>query len=117
MLSALNYLSSLDIGFADEGPAIDINAAAGRVWEQRRFRVTVEEVSDEEDEDIARIHDPDTVGVPVLDVGEDSDDEFEAISVWDQLAEALIRAGIVSGMPTCTIAMIEVPNSSMSIRP
>ena len=28
---------------------------------------------------------------------EEIDDEFEAISVWDQLGEALIRAGIGSG--------------------
>ena len=31
----------------------------------------------------------------------DSDDEFEAISVWDQLGEALVRVGMVSGACYC----------------
>ena len=45
--------------------------------------------------------------LPLMESISDEEDEYEAISVWDQLAEELIRAGMVSGTsPRVSLQML-----------
>ncbi|KAI0709029.1 hypothetical protein C8Q76DRAFT_695374 [Earliella scabrosa] len=100
----------------EQGDNVDLERVSERtqeqVWRGRRYRTTVEEVEDEDDEEFVRPVRRGEEEDPFLEmpqpeqssarharevpIEDDSEDEYEAISVWDQLGEALIRAGIVS---------------------
>ncbi|KAJ3005166.1 hypothetical protein NUW54_g4465 [Trametes sanguinea] len=92
-----------DLDFV-ESTARDVSA---RIWHGRTRRTTVEDAPDSDDEDEAPVvHHDDGFEDPMLEnsagsgIRDDSDsdeDEYEAISIWDQLAEGFLRAGMVSG--------------------
>ena len=80
------------------------------IWGGSRFHVTVNDASEDEDDPLQPPLQPSTQStfsyrMPSQDESDDSetdsDDEFEAISVWDQLGEALVRVGMVSGACYC----------------
>lgn len=85
-----------------------IQAATRAVWQQiwrGRCRTTDDDYTDDDDEvdDISGMHgDVDDEEELVEEMNQaratgHPEDEFEAISVWDKLAESFLRAGMVSG--------------------
>lgn len=66
------------------------------VW-SGRLRTVVEDAEDEDDDHNDALGEPDTEYDDIPYEEDPREEEFNAISVWDELTEGMIRAGLISG--------------------